>query len=92
LTVQQRHLVSIEIDNHRLSDALDLTEQKLDRKGDVGVHAEAASVIRAAVMKTTSDVDRPASLDGQPRSLAVGKKVKLPIFSSQSDRKWLQLQ
>lgn len=61
--------MSIKIDNHRLFDAFNLTEQKPDCKCDVGVDTEAAAVVGTTVMKATTNVDCPAPVHGQSRRL-----------------------
>jgi len=64
------HLVSIKINDHRLLDAFDLTEQKPDRERDVGVDTEAAAMVGTTVVKATTNVDCPASLHRQSRRLS----------------------
>jgi len=65
-----RHLVSIQINDHRLLDAFNLIEQEPDCKRDVGVDAEAAAMVGTTVMKATTNVDCPTSLHRKPRRLS----------------------
>jgi len=46
--------MSIKINDHRLFDAVDLTEQEPDGQCDVGIDTEAAAVVGTAVMKAAT--------------------------------------
>jgi len=63
------HLMSIEINDHCLLDAVNHTKEKPDGKCDISIDTEAAAMVRTTVMKASTNVDCPASLHSQPGCL-----------------------
>jgi hypothetical protein len=61
--------MSIKINNHGFFHFAELFEQKVNCQRYVSIDTKTAAVIGTAMVKSTANIDRPASFDSQLRGL-----------------------